>query len=108
MTYGYSAQMELIQLVNLRLVSIQEVAKPRLNPLENQTYAEENAIKEQRTVWVSDGKYKCNVYDRSKLQKGHSFDGPGIIQEKEATTLVGVDWNLHVDDYGNLIIQRNF
>lgn len=44
------------------------------------------------------------VYDRYKLFPGAKLSGPAIIEEKEATVIVGEDSTAAVDDYGFLWI----
>lgn len=45
------------------------------------------------------------VFDRYLLPPGTSLSGPAIIEEKESTTVAGPGSQIHVDAFGNLIID---
>jgi N-methylhydantoinase A len=45
------------------------------------------------------------VYERAALCAGERIEGPAIIDEGTATTVVHSDQTLLVDEYGNLIIR---
>ncbi|MFM8361788.1 MAG: hydantoinase/oxoprolinase family protein [Haliscomenobacter sp.] len=45
------------------------------------------------------------VFDRYLLPPGTSLSGPAIIEEKESTTVAGPGSRIHVDAFGNLIID---
>jgi 5-oxoprolinase (ATP-hydrolysing) len=46
------------------------------------------------------------VLDRAALRAGTVIDGPAIIFEDNATTVIEPDWRARVDDTGNLILER--
>lgn len=59
-----------------------------------------------RNVLYNDKKWReTPVYLRSKLKDGFTGNGPMLIDEKTATTVVLPDQKLSVDDYGHLIIN---
>ena len=45
-------------------------------------------------------------YDRSQLRAGHTFKGPAIVFQYDSTTLVLPHWQVAVDYWGNLLLQR--
>jgi N-methylhydantoinase A len=45
------------------------------------------------------------VYDRSRLRPGNRIDGPAIVTEFDATTVVLAGYSADVDRYLNLIIN---
>lgn len=49
---------------------------------------------------------ECPVYERYSLGPGAKFKGPVIVEEKESTTIVGVDSEVRIDEKLNLIIER--
>jgi N-methylhydantoinase A len=104
--YGHGAPGETIQVVNLRLLAVKRLAKPEPSPIEASSRPADVALRGSQSVWFSAGPLQCNVFERAALRAGHIVDGPVIIQEKEATTLVGSGWRLQVDDFGNLLIER--
>ena len=48
------------------------------------------------------------VYEREKLGASAKFDGPAIVTEVDCTTFVPAGAHVHVDQYGNLIIETGF
>ena len=106
--YGHSTPGEIIQVVYLRLQAVMPLTKPRLNPLGDNSGGTVTATSnDSRTVWFSNGQTQCQEYQRDDLKSGHTLEGPAIIQEKEATTLVEAQWTLRVDQFGNLVIEKD-
>ncbi|MFX0077196.1 MAG: hydantoinase/oxoprolinase family protein, partial [Candidatus Hermodarchaeota archaeon] len=106
-TYGYKSLDEPIQVVNLRLFALRRLIKPKPHRIGSSIDPVDIALHKTQIVWFSDGPQRCDVYRRDKLQKGHHIEGPAIIQEKEATTVVEVGWHVQVDEFGNLIMKRH-
>jgi N-methylhydantoinase A len=42
---------------------------------------------------------------RDELAAGHAFEGPAIIVEQTATTVVPPGFNVTVDEFGSLVIR---
>ena len=106
--YGHSTPGETIQAVYIRLRAVKPLTKPILNPLGDDSRGKVTAVsKESRFVWFPGGQMQCQVHHRNELKAGHTLDGPAIIQEKEATTLVEKQWCLQVDQFGNLLIEKD-
>jgi hypothetical protein len=55
-----------------------------------------------RQVWFGDGFVEAKVYDRYALAPGDTLEGPAIVEEREATTIVPPGDTLHVDPNLNL------
>jgi N-methylhydantoinase A len=105
--YGHSTPGETIQVVYMRLLAVKPLPKPNLNPLDDDTRGTVSAASdESRNVRFPGGQMQCQVYQRDDLKAGYTLEGPAIIQEKEATTLVEKQWRLRVDRFGNLIIEK--
>ena len=49
---------------------------------------------------------KAKLLARADLYPGESIEGPAIITEYSATTFVASDWSVAVDDFGNLLLQK--
>lgn len=94
------------EIVNLHLVAYGRLAKPELAQLPPQTKPLESAQKEVRNVYFADeGWEKTPVYRRELLGSGAVLDGPVIVEEEAASTVVAKGQRLTVDVYGNLIIE---
>jgi N-methylhydantoinase A len=52
---------------------------------------------------VADGFVDGPLYDRYALAAGTAIEGPALIQENEATTVIGTGERVEVDGFGNLV-----
>jgi N-methylhydantoinase A len=94
-----------IELVNLRVAGFGRVRKPELQTIP-QHDGSEGALKGRRLVHFDDlGRYETRIYERSRLGAGARLEGPAIIEEPAASTVVLPGQQLHVDLFGNLIIE---
>jgi N-methylhydantoinase A len=59
-----------------------------------------------RQVWFDGGWRKTDVYDRLVLPVGASIEGPAILEQPDATTVIEPDLVGTVDRFGNLIVSR--
>ncbi len=63
-------------------------------------------LKKVREVYFDvTGYMKCPVYDRYHLATGFSARGPMIIEEKESTTVVGLNSEVYIDNDKNIVIH---
>ena len=109
--YGFRANDEPVELVNLRLTTIGTIARPEMRKLDNTGSDASAASKGNRAVYFSEntgekGIIETPVYDRSKLPAGAVFSGPAIIEEPDCTTVIHPAWTATVDEYGNLGIEH--
>lgn len=94
------------EIVNLHLVAYGRLTKPDLASIHEQKDSLETALKEVRKVYFTDdGWLDTPVYDRDSLGSGVSIEGPVIVEEAAAATVVARGQRLSVDTYGNLIIE---
>jgi 5-oxoprolinase (ATP-hydrolysing)/N-methylhydantoinase A len=61
-------------------------------------------MKGTRRAWFEGGWHEATVYDRYALRPGDAFEGPAIIEEREATTVVPPGDRVTVDGTRNLRI----
>ncbi|WP_040981170.1 hydantoinase/oxoprolinase family protein [Oceanobacillus jeddahense] len=94
------------EIVNLHVTAFGKVEKPEIQKIERNTTLEEAKI-ETRNVFFDApaGWTETNVYQRELLPVGEIVQGPAIIEEKAAATVIYEGQTLMVDDYGNLIIE---
>jgi N-methylhydantoinase A len=112
MAYGFRANDEPVELVNLRLTTIGKIARPEMRKLGSTSTDASIASKGERAVYFaessgSSGIVQSPVYDRSKLPAGAVFVGPAIIEEPDCTTVIHPEWKVTVDDFGNLGIEQD-
>ncbi|HLJ58165.1 MAG TPA: hydantoinase/oxoprolinase family protein [bacterium] len=67
------------------------------------------ALRGRRSAYFpeTEGFVEAPVYDRYRLTPGCAVRGPAIVEEHEATTVVGPGDTLRVDALSNLLIQIN-
>lgn len=100
--YGFRLEVP-IELVNLRLAGFGEVRKPSLRVLRPPGANREP--KGAREVLLEDsGAVEATVYERDGLAVDAELEGPAVVEEPAASTLVLPEQRLRVDDYGNLVI----
>jgi N-methylhydantoinase A len=109
--YGFRANDEPVELVNLRLTTIGKIERPEMHKLEITGSDASVASKGKRAVYFSEntgqkGIIETIVYDRAKLPAGAVFSGPAIIEEPDCTTVIHPAWTATVDEYGNLEIEH--
>ena len=105
--YTYRLEGTPVEIVNLHLAAHGRMDKPELHKLPVREGSTTEAVKERRQVYFTrDGWHDTPVYDREALFAGAKLEGPALIEEKAAATLVGTGQILRVDAYGNLIIER--
>lgn len=104
--YGYAAPDDTVELVNVRLAAVGVTPKPRRAPLAEGGLTATPAVKGRREVWFAEvGGFRATiVLDRGKLLRGNVIDGPAIIEEPDASTLVHPGWTATVDEHGNLVL----
>jgi N-methylhydantoinase A len=94
-----------IEIVNLCLTGFGTVRKPELHQIPAHTDIQ-RAAKGRRLVDFDDlGRYETSIYERDLLGAGAVLEGPAVVEEAAASTLVLPGQTLHVDVFGNLIIE---
>lgn len=102
--YGHSTPDAPVEFVNLRVGAVGQLDKQPVGyQPEN---GEGNPVQEIRDVIFNGEVMKTDVLTRAYIPSGKVFPGPLIVEEKGATTVIPPNFNLHVDQYGNLIIQK--
>lgn len=66
----------------------------------------EKAERSGRQVYVQGGWHDARVYDRLSLPVGAVVPGPAILEQADATTFIDPGLAGRVDDYGNVIVER--
>ena len=103
--YGFAAPSEPVELVSLRLTTIGRMAKPPVRRLEPGRQPEP---KDHREVYFSEsgGFVRCPIYDRDGLAADARIEGPAVVEELDATTVVHPGFCVRVDEIANLVIER--
>ena len=103
--YGFRADAEPVEIINLRLQATGVLPKPQQRPQARGPRTAE-ARCGVRLAWVETQQdmQRYHVYDRDRLMAGHVLPGPAIVEQVDSTTLIPPGWLATVDGYGNLIV----
>jgi N-methylhydantoinase A len=104
--YGHALNAP-VQVSTLRVRATGRLEKPPLLRIAASTSAAPPSPARLREAYcVAQRGYRSfGVYERSALCAGDRFEGPAIIDEGTATTVVHSDQTVLIDEYGNLIIR---
>ncbi len=104
--YGYAIPSRAIEFVSARLQAIGEVDKAPQARIEGGASLAAAAIGERAFyVDAAQGWRMASIYDRNRLPVGQAFEGPAIINEMSATTIVLPGQSAVVDPFGNIIVE---
>jgi N-methylhydantoinase A len=91
-----------IEIVNLRTTAIGLIDHPVFPPVRGAARRLEDAVIAQRPM-ISGGRSSAAiVYERDRLPVDAVFEGPAIVEEDGATTVVPPAWRAYRDASGNL------
>jgi N-methylhydantoinase A len=103
--YGHSNRAAPVEFVNLRVATFGAVEKFVQAAGGSSDKRDTLVLGERQAVF--DGKaYATPILSRDSLGSGFEQDGPVIVEEQSATTIVPPHWRLVVDDGDNLILSR--
>jgi N-methylhydantoinase A len=103
--FGYSNPEDQVELIATHLEAYGEL--PRVSPVtgDGRRAGVAEARRSRPVCFRSTGWVDTAVYDRGRLTAGATIHGPAIIEEREATTIVGPQATVEVDDLLNLILR---
>ena len=103
--YTFKLEDSPTEIVNLHVTAFGKVPKPVIAKIERIGTVLE-ARKEFRAVYFENkGWINTPVYDREKLPSNKVIKGPAVVEEKAAVTVIYEGQQLHLDNYGNIIIE---
>jgi N-methylhydantoinase A len=106
--YGYAVKSEPVELVNVKLTAVGLVEKPKLKekPLHRKKPLEETVIAKRKVFFEQNNGYvETSVYRRKRLKAGTMINGPAVIEQYDATTVVYPCWTASVDRFGNVVLS---
>jgi N-methylhydantoinase A len=105
--YGFVAEDEPVQLVTFRAEATGIVRKADVRPSADADPDARAAEFGRREVWLREtGAFvSCPLYDRARLCAGNRIEGPAIVEQMDATTLIVPGATATVDRYLNLLLE---
>ena len=96
-----------VRIVNLRTAAIGRRPVFDLKALAPAADLKRDAAQRgNRPVWFDGKWHQATIWDRLALPVGAVIQGPAILEQPDATTVVEPGLTARVDDFGNLIIAR--
>jgi N-methylhydantoinase A len=93
-----------VELVTLRVEATGRVRTAAIPYLETMPAPEP---RETRIVYFATGSVTVPVLAREALGAGTCFDGPAIVSQLDATTLVPPGWRVEVHAAGSMLLRRD-
>jgi len=105
--YGFVAEDEPMQLVTFRAEATGIVPKADIRPTDEGGPDPRAAEFGRRDVWLREVSafVSCPLYDRERLLAGNRIEGPAIVEQMDATTLIVPGATATVDPYLNLLLE---
>ncbi len=101
--YGHCDESEETEVVNFRVSAYGSLAKPELLPVAGR--AAPQPVDRKRVYFC--GRFvETPVFRREDLGASARVQGPAIVEEEGATTVLPPEWGLSVDRMGTLILAR--
>ena len=105
--YGYAHANREIELVTLRLRAVLKSGQRSVGAYTFLRARAKGGVVSpiEAAVPFDSKKLKTKIYDREALSTGKRYEGPAIISEYSATTMIPPRKRFHIDKTGNLIIN---
>ena len=93
-----------IEIVNFHVVGSVPTPKPKLTSFAG--LGGDGLPKSKRNVdFDEDGRQLSDIYERSNLKPGIAIEGPAVIEEPAATTVIYPGQRAWIDEIGNILID---
>jgi N-methylhydantoinase A len=97
--------------IPIRIVNLRTAAIGRRPPFDLKALAPEGgsldaARRGVRRVWFDGAWREATIWDRLALPVGATVEGPAILEQPDATTVLDPGLGARVDGFGNLLVER--
>ncbi len=100
--YGHADPHRPVECVSVRVRVTLPPPPVRLIP----EYADGEPRVGTATVWCAGRRRRAAVLLRERLRPGQRHDGPVVVAQMDATTLIPPGWRATVDEMANLVLER--
>jgi N-methylhydantoinase A len=106
-TFGfhYRGQQD-VELVNLRVRAVGTQKRPQIATGGGSGGAAAAPFGSRKVYWRPTGWIEVPLFHRNELRVDQRIEGPAIVEEYGATTVVAPSWMLEVDRFRNLILSK--
>jgi N-methylhydantoinase A len=105
--YGYADEHRIVEVVNIRVRITAKAERVDMPEAVSRVGDGRQAVLKTRRVLFDQRWFETRVYDRGLLVPGDAFEGPAIIAEYSATTVIPPDYEARVDTFNNIVITVN-
>ena len=102
--YGHSNPDAALETVNLRLTALGDVGRPLLQANYRPDRPSDEPSKTTPVLFAT-GSYPTARFHREYLMPGCAIEGPAIVEEATATTVIPPEGAATIDEYGCLVIK---
>lgn len=103
--YGHNNPTGEVEIVNIRLAGIGRLDKKVQERTKELVHTVPVPRKRGKTVFYGI-EYDTAFYSREELKPGQQFAGPAIVEELTATTVVPPGYQVIMDQYQNILVQK--
>jgi len=103
--FGHAQPNNPVEFVNLRLAAVGRLARERRHALASTSQTTSPIIAERELIFGG-RPITANIFSRALLTDQTRYSGPAVIEEESATTFVPPGYGFQLDDWGNLVIQK--
>lgn len=103
--YGHSSPRADVEFVNLRVAAIGALGRYG-HPGSSDGHAGDDAVPGERSAVFNGRRHATPVLRRDRLPPTFRGNGPVIIEEQSATTVVPPGWSVTVDAHENLLLNK--
>jgi len=102
--FGFGAEGRNLVVESIEVEAVASMPRPRRAALARAAVAPVPVA--ERRAWFADAWRNVPVYARASLGAGDRLDGPAIVAEANATTVIEPQWRGAVDELGVLVLTR--
>jgi len=104
--YSYFHPQRPVEIVNIRVKAVGKSKKIKIKRFSQTTKDLKRAFLKKQSIYYAGKNHQASVFDRFLLEPGHKIKGPALIVDYESTTFLPPCFMLSVDNFLNLIIQK--
>jgi len=102
--FGHAQPQNPVEFVNLRLAAVGRLSRDRQGFVT--TPQTQSPVVGERDVTFASRAYRAKIYNRDLFTDQTRYAGPAVIEEESATTVVPPGYGFQLDDWGNILIQK--
>lgn len=102
--FGYADRRATVEIVTVRMRAVLPADLPAA--AEEAVHDHAPSPVDRTRMWFTSGAVTANVYERDDLMPGATFEGPALIAQMDATTVIPPGWHATVDSRRNVILSK--